>query len=130
MRVFTICLIALLSCDPKPPLTQQHKNMRVASANLFTGRYAQSRLAAWNLHANAIGSDCDVLMVKTSIILEESMVEAMHEGAGAYAVYDGGVQRFCRDHSFRAAAYKDRTGQIWAYGKVTATEAAAMKPCD
>jgi len=129
MRAATLFLILLFSCDPKPPLTHEPRNLRVVSANLFTDRYAHSRLAAWNLRANAVGGDCDVLLVKTSIIMEESMVEAMHDGAGAYAVYDGGVQKFCRDHSFRATAYKDATGQVWAYGDVTATQAAAMKPC-
>ena len=58
------------------------------------------------------------------------MVEAMHYGAGAYGVVDGGVQRFCRDRSFRGVAYKDSSGRIWTYGNVTAQDAATLPRCD
>ena len=58
------------------------------------------------------------------------MVEALHYGAGAYGVYDGGVQRFSRDRAFRGVAYKDSSGRIWTYGNVSVAEVAAMKRCD
>jgi hypothetical protein len=40
------------------------------------------------------------------------------------------VQRFCRDRSFRGVAYKDSSGRVWAYGNVTAHDAATLPRCD
>ncbi len=96
-------------------------NPHAAAARLFTQRYAQSRFKAWNVRAAAVGGDCDVLLVETSIVLEDSMIEAMH--------YEGGVQRFYRDRRFRGVAYKDSSGRIWTYGGITTAEAETLKPC-
>jgi hypothetical protein len=104
-------------------------NAYVTAANTFTQHYSQSRLARWNVRASAAGSDCAILIVQTSIILEDSLVEAMHYGAGAYAVYDGGVQNFYRKGAFRGVAYKDSTGRVWTYGATTVAEAHSLKPC-
>jgi hypothetical protein len=57
------------------------------------------------------------------------MVEAMHYGAGAYDIYDGGVQQFLRERAFRGVAYKDGSGRVWTYGAVTQNEAEALVPC-
>jgi len=131
-RIFTMTALATLffTCTPKPPIADDHKELRVTAANQLSDRYAHSRLAAWNLHVTAAGADCDVLFVTTPIILEESMVDALHYGAGAYAVCDGGVQRFCRDRSFRGAAYRDASGRIFAYGGITASQATKLRTCD
>ncbi len=121
--------IALLvvSCGPSPQ--RPHNDPHVAAAALFTQRYANSRLSEWKVRASAAGADCGVLLVETSVIMEDSMVAAMHYGAGAYNVYDGGVQRFCRDRHFRGVAYKDSSGRVWTYDKVTVGEAETLKPC-
>jgi hypothetical protein len=131
-RLFTTASMAVIlcSCYARPQLTANHRDMHVAAANEFTERYSRSRLAAWNVRAHAAGTDCDVLFVQTSIIMEESMVDALHYGAGAYAVYAGGVQRFCRDRSFRATAYGDPSGRVWTYGEITAAQSTNLRPCD
>ncbi|HYC60322.1 MAG TPA: hypothetical protein VEK79_12235 [Thermoanaerobaculia bacterium] len=103
--------------------------MHIKHADHFTERYAQSRLARWNVHARAAGRDCAVLFVETSMILEDSMIEAMHYGAGAYDIHEGGVQQFLRERAFRGVAYKDRSGRLWTYGAVTPAEAEGLTPC-
>jgi hypothetical protein len=103
--------------------------IHAAAADHFTERYSRSRLSAWNVRADAAGRDCAVLFIEASLILEDAMVEAMHYGAGAYDIYDGGVQQFCRDRAFRGAAYKDSTGKIWTFGAVTEAEAESLKRC-
>ncbi|MBV9069886.1 MAG: hypothetical protein JO093_05225 [Acidobacteria bacterium] len=127
MTIRRLMIFALLAamCDARPHSPEKH----VASANFFTNRYAHSRFAGWKVHASARGRDCDVLLVETDMVMEDSMVEAMHYGAGAYGVVDGGVQRFYRDRSFRGVAYKDSSGRIWTYGNVTAQDAATLSPC-
>ena len=122
-------LLLISGCKTKPPSTS-FTAVHVTAASLFTQRYAQSRLAAWNVRAAAAGDDCDILLVDTSIVLEDTMVEALHYGAGAYGVYDGGVQRFVRDRAFRGVAYRDSTGRIWTYGNVNAREAERLKRCE
>jgi hypothetical protein len=104
-------------------------DIHVMAADHFTRRYSQSRLSAWNVRADAAGSDCAVLYIEASLILEDAMVEAMHYGAGRYDIYDGGVQQFCRDRAFRGAAYKDSTGKMWTFGAVTREEAETLKRC-
>lgn len=103
----------------------------VAQADAFTRLYGgrKSPLGHWQMRANAAGSDCGVLYVQTPIILEDSLIEALHYGAGPYEIYSGGVRKFCRDGAFRAVAYRDGSGRIWTYGNVTQREAEALTPC-
>ena len=120
--------ILLAACRPNPKPSQN--DVRVAAARFFTEKYSQSKLAAWNVRASAAGRDCDVLLVDTSIVMEDSMVEALHYGGGDYSVIDdGGVERFCRQRAFRGVAYRDATGRVWAYD-VSADEAQTLKRCD
>ncbi|HEV7486972.1 MAG TPA: hypothetical protein VGQ65_14935 [Thermoanaerobaculia bacterium] len=128
MTIRRLMIFALLAamCESRPHSPGKH----VAAAHVFTDRYAHSRFVRWNVRASARGRDCDVLLVETDMVMEDSMVEAMHYGAGAYGVVDGGVQRFYRDRSFRGVAYKDSSGRIWAYGDVTAQDAATLPRCD
>ena len=127
MTIRLLMTLALLTamCDSRPAKPNNH----VTAANVFTNRYAHSRFARWNVRASARGRDCDVLLVETDMVMEDSMVEAMHYGAGAYGVVDGGVQRFYRDRSFRGVAYKDSSGHIWAYGDISARDAATLSQC-
>ena len=57
------------------------------------------------------------------------MIEAMHYGAGAYDIYDGGVQHFYRVQTFRGVAYKDGSARVWTYGAVSAAEADGIRAC-
>lgn len=128
-RVLIMFVLITAACGSDAPSTSTH-HARVAAAQLFTQRFAHSRFAEWKIRANAAGSDCDVLLVQTPVVMEDAMVEALHYGAGAYGVVDGGVQRFARDRSFRGVAYKDASGRFWTYGDVTAARAGTLKPCD
>jgi hypothetical protein len=110
-----------------PQSTRQEA--RVTAAHLFTERYSKSRLSAWHVHASAAGADCAILLIDVPIVLEDSMIEAMHYGAGAYDVYDGGVHRFYRERTFRGVAYKDASGRVWTYGAVSPDEARSLAPC-
>lgn len=127
-----LLLSAVVTCESnriKTPRKLTADDGRIAAAHAFTRRYAQSRFSGWNIRADAAGADCDVLFVNTSIVLEESMVEALHYGAGTYDIYDGGVQHFSRQQAFRGVAYKDRSARVWTYGAVSAAEAEAMTAC-
>jgi hypothetical protein len=121
-----IALIIACRSNPKPT----SNDLRVEAARSFTQRYSHSRLASWNVRASAAGRDCDVLLVDTSVIMEDSMVEALYYGGGSYSVIDGGVEHFCHERSFRGVAYRDSTARIWTYGGVTADEARTLKRCD
>ena len=122
--ILTFSLLLACACQ-----SNQAADVHVAAAQTFTRLYAESRLSGWKVEARAAGPDCSVLLVEPSIVMESSMIEAMHYGSGAYDVYDGGVQRFSRDRGFRGVAYKDTTGTIWTYGDVTAREAETLAPC-
>jgi hypothetical protein len=109
--------------------SNQAADVHVAAADTFTTIYSKSRLSGWKVTARAASTDCSVLLIDASIIMEDSMIEAMHYGSGAYDVYDGGVQRFYRDRGFRGVAYRDSSGALWTYGAVTALEAETLAPC-
>ena len=127
-----LLLTAVITCESnrlRAPRRPTASDGRIAAAHAFTRRYAQSRFSGWNIRADAAGTDCDVLFVNTSIILEESMIEAMQYGAGTYDIYDGGVQHFYREQTFRGVAYKDGSERIWTYGAVSVAEAEGMTAC-
>jgi hypothetical protein len=127
-RVLMMFGLITAACGSDAPPAPAH-HARVIAAQFFTQRFAHSRFADWKIRANAAGRDCDVLLVQTPVVMEDAMVEALHYGAGAYGVVDGGVQRFARDRAFRGVAYKDSSGRFWTYGDVTA-RAETLKPCD
>ena len=117
-------------CHPRetPRQLAQHR-IHVDAARHLTDLYSKSRLSAWNVRASAAGAECDVLHIDVSIVMEDTMVEALHYGAGAYEVYGGGVQHFSRDQAFRAVAYEDCSRRIWTYGPLSPTEAESLAPC-
>jgi len=132
MRLTTIAALALtiLYCgdgpQPRPrPTVREH----MSAARTVTKDCAASRLASWNVHASAAGTDCGILLIETPMILEDSIIEAMHYGTGAYGLYAGGVNQFSRDRTFRGVAYKDGSGQLWFYGNVSRAEAESLRPC-
>jgi hypothetical protein len=108
-------LIGAAACESnrRPP-----HDARIAAANAFTDRYAGSALARWRVRGHAAGADCGVLIVETSVVMEDGMVEALHYGIGAYDVYTGGIQQFSNDHAFRGVVYRDSTRKEWGYGEV------------
>jgi hypothetical protein len=119
-----MCLIA---CAPRQQPSPRQD--RIDAALLFTRRYAASRLAKWNIRGAAAGADCSVLLVDTSMVLDDSLTEAIHYGTGAYAVVDGGVRRFTRERAFRGVVYRDRTGSVRTYGNLVQGEAEDLQPC-
>ncbi|HEV7238571.1 MAG TPA: hypothetical protein VGQ36_04960 [Thermoanaerobaculia bacterium] len=114
--------IVLLGCETR-------NDGRITAASSFTERFARSRFADWHIRAKAAGEDCAVLLVETAMIMDESMIEAMHYGAGAYDVYTGGVQQFSRERAFRAVVYRDPSLRTWTYGAVNVTEAETLRAC-
>jgi len=112
-----------------PVIAQTSSRGQVDAAERFTRIYASSRFTAWNLKAEAAGADCRVLRIRAAIVLDISMAEAMHYGSGAYDVYTGGVQQFCRDHSFRGAVYTDPTERVFPFETVTQQEAESLTAC-
>lgn len=127
--VAAICSASCKPGPPAPPPPSTTSGQRASAASLFTSHYARSRMSGWNLNARAAGTDCTILFVQTPMIMDDSIVEALHYGAGAYDVYEGGVQRFYRERSFRAVAYKDGSGKLWTYGAVTQAEAGTLEAC-
>lgn len=122
-KLAPILLFVLLSCGTK------NDGGRITAASTFTERFQKSRFSGWHVQANAAGNDCGVLLVETTMIMDESMIEAMHYGAGAYDVYRGGVQQFSRERAFRGVVYRDSSRRTWTYGATTPVEAETLRPC-
>src|SRR4029079_6547763 len=96
---------------------------RIRAAEDFTRSYSHSRMSAWQVQGSAAGGRCSVLLVHVAVVMEDSMVDAMHYGTGPYDVLPGGVDRFYRDRAFRGVVYRDATGRAWPYGAVSQAEA-------
>ena len=126
-RIATAALFILIACKSNRQPAQDMA--RKSAANALTDRYAHSALARWDVRGRAAGTDCGVLYVETAIIMEDSMVDALHYGVGAYDVYRGGIQQYSRDRTFRGVAYKDRSGKVWTFGEVGPAETEASAPC-
>jgi len=120
-----MCVMATV-CAPQQLSPREE---RIAAASLLTRRCAVSRLAKWNIRGVAAGADCSILLVDTSMVLDDSLVEAIHYGTGPYAVVDGGVRQFTRLRAFRGVAYRDRIGRVRTYGNLTQAEAEELQPC-
>jgi hypothetical protein len=123
-RIALILLFCFIACRSNPEHDQ-----RIAAAKLLTKRYEQSRFAGWKLRARAAGADCDVLLVQTRNVLDDSLVEAMHYGGTDYQMVDGGVHQFHKDRAFRAVAYQDAAERVWTYGRITPAEGDSLEPC-
>jgi hypothetical protein len=128
-RIAAFSLLALLAASCESHRLPTERDSRITAARTLSRRFGVSNLSAWNVRAEAAAEDCGVLLVATSIRLEDSMIETMHYGTGAYDVTRGGIQRFCREHSFRGVAYRDKSGHTWTYGATDVAEAGRMKPC-
>lgn len=104
------------------------QELRVASAHKLTS-YAGAKVPAWDVRANASGHDCGILLVELGVNMEDTLVDGLQYGVDPYAVTEGGVQTFSREHSFLAVAYRDAAGRIWTYGPVARTDAESFVPC-
>lgn len=132
-RLCLLLVFLALACEsnrPRVVQTPSDRDNRIAAAASFTKVYAQSRFSGWNVRGSAAGPDCAILFVQTPVILEDSMIEAMHYGAGVYEIYGGGVEQFTQDKAFRGVAYKDGSDRVWTYGKVTPTDEQSLVPCE
>jgi hypothetical protein len=132
LAIASLATFGVLTCEFNRPKRLPPSNTRaahVSAAGSLTRLYTQSRLRPWEIRAAAAGSNCDVLFVRTSLILEDSLIEAVHYGGGSYEVYPGGVQQFYRDRAFRGVAYQDASKRVWTYGDVSAAEAERMVAC-
>jgi hypothetical protein len=113
---------------PPLPLTKSSAPYREAARRL-TQRYINSPMASWDMRASAAGAGCNVLLIETGMVMETSLVDAIHYGVAAYSFLPGGVKQFGRTNSFRAVAYKDASHYVWKYGDITDAEAQALTPC-
>ncbi|MBV9494124.1 MAG: hypothetical protein JOZ54_07755 [Acidobacteria bacterium] len=102
---------------------------RIRAAADFNARYHDSRFASWRLHADAAGELCNVLVVKTPIVLDVAMVDAVHYGTGDYDLDRGGIQRFYLEQTFRGVAYHDGSDRVWTFGAVKSAELEKLAPC-
>ena len=117
-----VLLLILCACRAVP-------DGHAAAARALTRRYAQSDFAKWNIHATASGRDCRVLLIETAIVLDESMVEAMHYGTGPYAIDGRGLDSLSRERGFRGVVYKDPTKRVFSYGDLRDEDPYALPPC-
>jgi hypothetical protein len=115
-------LLLLFACRAVP-------DGHISAASALTRRYALSRFQQWNVRASAAGKDCSVLLVETSVVLDESMVEAMHYGIGPYAIEERGLQSFSQDGGFRGVVYKDPTARVFPYGDLGAEDPKSLAAC-
>ena len=103
-------------------------DVRTTAAALFTSRYASSQWSSLGIHARAAGADCGVLLVTIGTEMDDSSIEAIHYGQ-MYSVYDGGVEHFYHERTFRGVVYRDVTARYWRYGLVSREEAKQLPPC-
>jgi len=117
-----LALLAAGACKSKP------RDRHAIAADALTATSAKSRLADWQMHATAMGPDCDVLQIETNTVMEPSMIDALHYGYGYYHLHEGGIQQFYRERGFRAVFYRDRTGHVWTYD-IEEPEVKTLVPC-
>jgi hypothetical protein len=98
------------------------KELRIRAANELTRRYANSKLKEWGVSVHATGNDCRVLFIQTPVVMERSMIEAMHYGAGTYSVHERSIDELYREQKFRGVAYRDGSGNVMTFGEITNDE--------
>ena len=121
-HAIALSLLSAFACRAVP-------DHHIDAANALTHRYARSHYEKWHVHARATGKDCRVLLVETSIVLDESMVEAMHFGTGPYALEGRGVEKYSDEGGFRGVVYKDPTDRVFSYGDLRDDDPHALPPC-
>ena len=66
------------------------------------------------------------VFVQTPVVMERTMVDAMHYGLGSYRISDTSIDELYRARGFRGVLYKDGSKRLWVYGEVTE---GAPAPC-
>ena len=127
--------IFALACESQPPVSPRQPAVArnaaryVEAARRLTELYTKTRMADWNVKADAAGSNCDFLFIETATVLDTSMVDAIHYGVAAYDFLPGGVKQFGRTNAFRGVVYKDASGYLWTYGNLKRVDAESLRPC-
>lgn len=128
-QLLLIAAIVAGACTRSDAPVRASRDTHLAAADAFTDRYHASALRTWRMRARAAGADCSILVVETPMLLDDTIVEAMHYGTGSYAVDDGGIERFSRERAFRGVVYRDKTHRVWTFGNVTRIEVAGVQTC-
>lgn len=121
MRRFILALTLLCACRPGG-------DAHITAASALTRRYTESQFARWEIEIRAAGSDCSVLLVDAKgLTLDDALVDAIHDGAGPYAVDGRGMAQFARERRFRGVVYRDPTRRRWWRGRIDRDE--PLTPC-
>lgn len=111
------------------PTSPDRRGERVQAAQDLTRAYAHSSYEKWHVRAQAAGPLCNVLVIQTSIILEDATIDAMHFGRGSYSIDGDNVQGFYRVKRFRGVIYRDGRNRSWTYGAINAADVEEIEPC-
>lgn len=117
-RLMSWLLLLFLGC-----LNDQTKTSK--TAEVFTRAYGNQKL-----QAVMAGSDCQVLLIKSSVPLDRATIESIHYGIGEYGAHYGGAEQFAAEYRLRAVVYRDSAGHMQTYGATTRAEAESMPVCD
>lgn len=132
-----LVVVAACSSDVNPPAAvtrgtqataRPPRSARVVAAAELTTLYANSKLKDWDVRASVTGADCGVLFVQTPVIMEKTMVEAMHYGTSTYSPDGRSIDQFSRERAFRGVAYRDGSGNVWTFGDIKTDE--TTPPCN
>jgi hypothetical protein len=104
------------------------QDVRSTAAALFTSRYASSNWSGLHIRARSAGDDCGVLLVDIGAAMDADAIDDLHYGR-MYAVYEGGIEHFYHERSFRGVVYRDASGHVRRYGLVSRAEAKHLTPC-
>lgn len=135
LTLLVYAFLARCSNDAGPAAAVPHRiarNLgqveRVRSARELTSRYEHSRFVQWHVQAKAAGDLCNVLVIQTPVVMDASMVDAMHGGKGEYDLGES-VQSFYLEAQFRGVVYLDGSRRVWTYGAVKQSEVEELEPC-
>ena len=126
--VLGLLLLVFTGCD-RFALRPSADPARTAAAAWLTKRYATSRFAHWKVRARPAGIRCDVLLIETSVLMENAMAETVQYGAGSAEIYEGGTQRYAVDRNFHGVAIHDGGDAKWFYDIKPEDEEKALTPC-
>jgi hypothetical protein len=128
-QIAALALLVMTVTSCAPARRSAAEDIRISAARLLTMQYERSELAKWQVRAAAAGPDCGVLLVHIPFGVEDAMIRAMHYGAGAYNVYDGGVERFYPQYTFASVVYTDASTRMWVYGDIQERDALKLETC-
>lgn len=95
---------------PRSP--KQQKRALILAADELTGMFHVHPLDEYRITAYASGQDCTTLLLTSTIVLDDNMVEDLHFGGGVPA-YRNGVMGFALARGFSRVKYVDTWGKTW-----------------